>query len=140
MHSLFLNIYDHSRIWDTSTGQCLKTLMDDTTPPVSCVKFAPNSKFLLASSMDDKIKLWDYFASSCLKTYQGHVNKRYCIIFALCYSDDLSQNWVVSGSEDNSIYIWDLQSRKILKKIDQAHSGMVNRISKLTCNRCCFGC
>ena len=34
------------RIWDTASGQCLKTLIDDDNPPVSFVKFSPNGKIL----------------------------------------------------------------------------------------------
>ncbi|CEP19751.1 hypothetical protein [Parasitella parasitica] len=30
------------RIWDTASGQCLKTLVDDDNPPVSFVKFSPS--------------------------------------------------------------------------------------------------
>jgi len=29
------------RIWDTATGHCLKTLIDEDNPPVSFVKFSP---------------------------------------------------------------------------------------------------
>ena len=32
------------RIWDTASGQCLKTLIDDDNPPVSFVKFSPNGE------------------------------------------------------------------------------------------------
>ena len=32
------------RIWDTASGQCLKTLIDDDNPPVSYVKFSPNGE------------------------------------------------------------------------------------------------
>lgn len=45
----FLN---NSRIWDTATGQCLKTLIDDDTVPVSFVKFSPNGKYILAATLD----------------------------------------------------------------------------------------
>ena len=38
------------RIWDTASGQCLKTLIDDDNPPVSFVKFSPNGE-LLRSTM-----------------------------------------------------------------------------------------
>ena len=44
------NIY--SRIWDTGSGQCLKTLVDDENPPVSFVKFSPNGKYILAGTLD----------------------------------------------------------------------------------------
>ena len=37
------------RVWDTATGQCLKTLIDDNNPPVSHAIFSPNGKYILSS-------------------------------------------------------------------------------------------
>ena len=37
------------RIWDTASGQCLKTLIDDDNPPVSFVKFSPNGEPLFST-------------------------------------------------------------------------------------------
>lgn len=68
-----------SRIWDTASGQCLKTLIDDDNPPVSFVKFSPNGKYILAATLDNTLKLWDYSKGKCLKTYTGHRNEKYCI-------------------------------------------------------------
>lgn len=68
-----------SRIWDTASGQCLKTLIDDDNPPVSFVKFSPNGKYILAATLDNTLKLWDYSKGKCLKTYTGHKNEKYCI-------------------------------------------------------------
>lgn len=67
------------RIWDTASGQCLKTLIDDDNPPVSFVKFSPNGKYILAATLDNTLKLWDYSKGKCLKTYTGHRNEKYCI-------------------------------------------------------------
>lgn len=69
----------YSRIWDTASGQCLKTLIDDDNPPVSFVKFSPNGKYILAATLDNTLKLWDYAKGKCLKTYTGHKNEKYCI-------------------------------------------------------------
>lgn len=68
-----------SRIWDTASGQCLKTLIDDDNPPVSFVKFSPNGKYILAATLDNTLKLWDYSKGKCLKTYTGHRNEKFCI-------------------------------------------------------------
>jgi WD40 repeat protein len=73
------NISFSSRIWDTASGQCLKTLIDDDNPPVSFVKFSPNGKYILAATLDNTLKLWDYSKGKCLKTYTGHRNEKYCI-------------------------------------------------------------
>lgn len=74
-----ITFYIFSRIWDTASGQCLKTLIDDDNPPVSFVKFSPNGKYILAATLDNTLKLWDYTKGKCLKTYVGHKNEKYCI-------------------------------------------------------------
>ena len=57
------------RLWDTATGQCLKTLVSATKSPVMYVRFTPNGRYLLASTMDGCIRLWDYMKDKCTKTY-----------------------------------------------------------------------
>lgn len=47
-----------SRIWDTASGQCLKTLIEDDNPPVSFVKFSPNGKYILAATLDKSVYLF----------------------------------------------------------------------------------
>uniref|UniRef100_A0A7M4EL07 WD repeat domain 5B n=1 Tax=Crocodylus porosus TaxID=8502 RepID=A0A7M4EL07_CROPO len=84
------------RIWDTASGQCLKTLIDDDNPPVSFVKFSPNGKYILAATLDNTLKLWDYSKGK----------------------------WIVSGSEDNLVYIWNLQTKEIVQKL-QGHTDVV---------------
>ena len=89
-----------SRIWDTATGQCLKTLIDDDNPPVyarhchlplqhlpsSCLpllcvsrsfaKFSPNGKYILAGTLDSTLRLWNFSQGKCLKSYRGHQNEK----------------------------------------------------------------
>lgn len=69
----------HRRIWDTSTGQCLRTLVHEDNPPVTSVCFAPNGRYVLASSSDSCLRLWDYVSGTVKKTYQGHENGKFSI-------------------------------------------------------------
>lgn len=108
-----------SRIWDTASGQCLKTLIDDDNPPVSFVKFSPNGKYILAATLDNTLKLWDYSKGKCLKTYSGHKNEKYCIFANFSVTGG---KWIVSGSEDSMVYIWNLQTKEIVQKL-QGHTG-----------------
>ena len=97
------------RIWDTASGQCLKTLIDDDNPPVSFVKFSPNGKYILAATLDNTLKLWDYSKGKCLKTYSGHKNEKYCIFANFSVTGG---KWIVSGSEDNMVSLPRGASRK----------------------------
>lgn len=67
------------RIWDTSTGQCLRTLVHEDNPPITSVCFAPNGRYVLAFSSDSCLRLWDYVSGEVKKTYQGHENGRFSI-------------------------------------------------------------
>jgi WD40 repeat protein len=62
------------RLWDTASGQCLKSLVDESHPPASHALFTPNSRYALVSSLDSTIRLWDYHAAVCVKTYKAHEN------------------------------------------------------------------
>jgi COMPASS component SWD3 len=109
------------RIWETGTGQCVKTLIDDDNPPVSFVKFSPNGKYILAATLDNTLKLWDFSKGKCLKTYSGHKNEKYCIFGNFSVTGG---KWIVSGSEDNMVYIWNLQTKEIVQKLS-GHSDVV---------------
>ena len=65
-----------SRVWDTQSGQCLKTLIDESNPPVSFVKFSPNGKYILSGTLDNRLRLWNFQTGKCLKTYEGHKNEK----------------------------------------------------------------
>lgn len=117
------------RIWDTATGQCLRTLVHEDNPPVTAVKFSPNGKFVLAWSLDDCVRLWDYVKGRCIKTFQGHVNKKYSMaggfgIYGLPNAPPTTICFAVSGSEDGAILCWDLVTKKILQRIE-GHTDVV---------------
>ncbi|KAL8193728.1 hypothetical protein R6Q57_026420 [Mikania cordata] len=87
-------------IWDASTGDCVKTLIDDENPPVSFLKFSPNGKFILVGTLDSTLAitglqnnrvlvlssmlidhmakqltmLWNFSNGKFLKIYTGHNN------------------------------------------------------------------
>lgn len=116
------------RVWDTATGQCLRTLVHEDNAPVTGVRFSPNGKFVLAWTLDSSVRLWNYVEGRCVKTYQGHRNEKYSIGGAFGIYDNKEKteqrSFAVSGSEDGSIFCWDVQSKEILQRME-AHDGVV---------------
>lgn len=118
------------RVWDTHSGQCLRTLVYEDNPPATCVKFSPNGKYVLAWTLDGCVRMWNYVESRVVKTFQGHVNQKYSLSGSfglygppggkftppLCFA--------VSGSEDGAIVCWDIVSKNILQRIE-GHTDVV---------------
>ena len=122
------------RIWDTATGQCLRTLVHEDNPPVTSVKFSPNGKFVLAWTLDNCVRLWNYVEGRCIKTYQGHTNRKYSIgggFGKYGYAGIPPDAFAVSGSEDGSILCWDVVSKKVLQRIE-GHNDVVLGVDTCT--------
>jgi COMPASS component SWD3 len=109
------------RVWDTATGQCLRTIVHEDNAPVTCVRFSPNGKYILAWTLDSCIRLWNYIEGKgkCVKTYQGHVNKKYSSSGAFgTYGKDRNHAFIASGSEEGNVLLWDVSSKKVLQKLE----------------------
>lgn len=72
--------------------------------PVTSISFSKDGNCVLASSLDDTLRLMDRANGTMLNAYKGHINNKYKIRSCLSNSDA----YVLSGSEDGNIYIWDL--------------------------------
>jgi COMPASS component SWD3 len=105
----------------------LRTIVHEDNRPVVGVRFSPNGKYVLAWTLDSSIRLWNYQKGNCVKTYQGHTNQQFCIVggFGTFGPPEYSSAFIVSGSEDGSIWIWDVGTKKVLQRIDGAHEGVV---------------
>ncbi|KAH8814926.1 prolyl oligopeptidase-like protein [Xylogone sp. PMI_703] len=116
------------RVWDTATGQCLRTLVHEDNPPVTTVRFSPNGKYILAFTLDSCVRLWDYISGTCKKTYQGHKNVKYALggTFGYITSSQRgeSEAFIVSGSEDGDIVFWDVRTKEIIQRVS-GHQGVV---------------
>ncbi|KAF1983576.1 WD40 repeat-like protein [Aulographum hederae CBS 113979] len=91
------------RIWDTATGQCLRTIVHEDNPAVTSVRFSPNGKFICAWTLDGAIRLWEYGVGRCVKTYQGHVNKKYSLSGAFGTYSAMSSPPEVRREEDDAM-------------------------------------
>jgi COMPASS component SWD3 len=110
------------RVWDTATGQCLRTIVHEDNAPVTCVRFSPNGKYILAWTLDSCLRLWNYIEGKgkCVKTYQGHVNKEYSLSGAFGTYGVKPEEFafVASGSEDGTVFLWDVSSKNVLQRLE----------------------
>lgn len=62
-----------------------------------------------------------------MKTYQGHVNAKFSIsgAFGTYGTPDYPFAFIASGSEDGSIWLWDVSTKTVLQRIGGAHEGVV---------------
>ncbi|GAB4855909.1 hypothetical protein Ancab_024549 [Ancistrocladus abbreviatus] len=61
------------------------------------------------------LRLWNFSTGKFLKTCTGHVNSKYCISSTFSVTNE---KYIVSSSKDNCVYLWELQTRMIVQKLD----------------------
>ena len=90
---------------------------------MSFVKFSPNGKFVLAGTLDDKLRLWNVSnvngEGGVVKTYIGRQNTKFCCSSAFSVFN-LDRQRILAGSVNGSVYIWSINSRnltQILKEV-----------------------
>ena len=72
-------------------------------------------------------RLWNISSAKYIKTYTGHANSQYSVSSAFSVTNGKR---IVSGSEDNCVYMWELNSRKLLQKLE----GHTESIMSVACH------
>ena len=109
---------DHTvRIWDCSTGQCLKVIQTHT---VAEVKF--NNQYIFTASFDTTAACWDFNTGRLLNHYTGHV----AAVFSVDYSTSLDT--VITGSADSTIKVWQLSSAQLIQTLPHHRSNWIMQV------------
>lgn len=101
------------KIWNLGSGVPNFTLEAHETKGVNFVDYYPQSDkpYLLTSSDDRTVKVWDYTTKSLIATLEGHTSN---VSFA-CYHPELPV--IISGSEDGTIKIWHANTYRLEQSI-----------------------
>ncbi|KAJ5787546.1 hypothetical protein N7457_002536 [Penicillium paradoxum] len=90
------------KIWNLGSPHANFTLEAHETKGVNHVDYYPHADkpYLLTTSDDKTVKVWDYTTKALIATLEGHTSN---VSFA-CYHPELPV--IISGSEDGTIKIW----------------------------------
>eukprot|EP00871_Galdieria_phlegrea_P005796 jgi/Galph1/703/GphlegSOOS_G5583.1 len=95
-----------------------------TTADTSCIKFSNNGRYLLVTTAEPQPKIHIYDAiepANLLFTFSGHSNDSSSYLEASFTPDS---NYVLSGSDDGSIYIWNNLNGSLTSTVP-GHEGPV---------------
>ncbi|KAG8197012.1 hypothetical protein JTE90_004284 [Oedothorax gibbosus] len=110
------------RRYDLRKGQLYQ---DSLGCSINCVTFTKDDQCVLASCLDNTLRLVDKDGGEVLSEYVGHKNERYRIESCLNNADTL----VVSGSEDGCIYAWDLIEGTVKSTLKHPGHKVVHSVS-----------
>jgi COMPASS component SWD3 len=80
----------------------------DDGEPIGSASFSPNALYLATSSLDGRIRMWDYVTGKVVRVYQGHICTQQSL--PVCFLPTAHGCAVVSGSEDGRLVCWDSDS------------------------------
>jgi len=103
------------KLWDWSTGECLRTLQGHRSW-ICSVAFSPEGSTLASGSVDRTVKLW-VSSGQCLRTLQDIAR-----VWAVAFSPD--GHILASSSDEQIVRLWDARSGQYLRTL-QRHTGWI---------------
>ncbi|KAI0465053.1 hypothetical protein LJB42_000271 [Komagataella kurtzmanii] len=102
------------KIWSLGLSVPNFTLLAHETKGVNYVEYYAQSDkpYIITSSDDKTIKVWDYQTKSCVAVLEGHISN---VSFAVFHPE---LPLIVSGSEDATIKVWNANTYKLEKSLN----------------------
>lgn len=95
------------QMWDTTTGQLVKTLSWNNI--VYSLSYSPDGNKIAAGGYDGTIGVWNAITGESIKTFRPHTEAVYIILF----SPD--GNRIATASWDNTMQWWDINTTENIK-------------------------
>lgn len=102
------------RLWDALSGVCVRTLSAHLGE-VTSVEASVCGTLLLTAAKDNSVRLWDVrMTNRALARFKGYQNTAKNFVRA---EFGPREAFIVAGSEDGFIYLWDKTSLKVVAKL-----------------------
>jgi WD40 repeat protein len=107
------------RIWDTESGQPLAVIDEGHTEAISRCAFSPDGLLVVSASLDNTLKLWNWYSGEHVATLADHLGW----VNDCAFSAD--GRHIVSASNDTTLRVWDVQTSQSIATLC-GHSKGVN--------------
>ncbi|MCG6552692.1 MAG: protein kinase [Candidatus Magnetominusculus sp. LBB02] len=111
------------KIWDISSGQCLKDLQGHTAR-VTSVAFTTDVQYVISGSFDGTFRIWSASTGQCLRIFKGHV------VGVTAVSISMDGRYAVSAYEDGTMKVWVLDWELIARNEQQWDDGATLLVDK----------
>lgn len=98
-----------------------KNRMEGHEDYVNAVAFSPNEEYIVSSSSDRTLRLWNSQGDAIGAPWEGHTDA----VNSVAFSPDGS--YVVSGSGDQTVRVWSWQGKPLIEL--QGHEGAVTAVA-----------
>lgn len=109
------------RFWDTRSEASANEIL--LQGKVTSLDISPDGSYLLSCSRDDTLKSLDLRMNQVVRTFSADGFKVGCDWTRCKFSPD--SQYIVAGSSDGSVFIWNAASGKIEKVLRDQHSSTV---------------